>query len=63
MQGNEKEWEGMKWNDRERQERKERKKNNKHIVKLCCFITLRGFATLGLACKGNGGNEKKQKGK
>ena len=52
MQGNEKEWEGMKWNDRERQERKERKKNNKHIVKLCCFITLRGFATLGLACKG-----------
>ena len=27
MQGNEKEWEGMKWNDRERKERKERKKN------------------------------------
>ena len=49
MQGNENEWKGVKWNDRER--KKERKKNKKDIVKLCCFITLRGFTTLGHACK------------
>ena len=37
---------------KERKEKKERKKHKKDIVKLCCFITLRGFATLGLACRG-----------